>query len=137
MISLEVLLLFAILICVVVLTLCMVVGVVFLVRYFSTFKKLEGQVELLGKSLHDTLTPAVQEVHETAVSLRGLIDTTQDSVMNFASLSMIKKVSPKLAGFKLGLDLSMKAYEAFLADNGIGKDKKRGCVVRFLNKYLK
>lgn len=137
MISLEALLLFAILICVAVLTICMVVGVVFLVRYFSTFKNLEGQVALLGKNLHDTLTPAVQEVHDTAVSLRGLIDTTQDSVVSFTSLSMIKKVSPKLAGFKLGLDLSMKAYEAFLAGNDNGKNKKRGRMVHLFNKYLK
>jgi len=136
MISIEALLLFAILICVVFLTVCMVVGIVFLVRYYSTFKKLEGQLELLGKNLTDSLSPAVKEIHDTAASIRGLIEITQDSVAEYATLSMIKKVSPKLAGLKLGLDLGMKAYNSLLATNGTAKNTKRLNYLEILKKFL-
>lgn len=136
MISLEAVLLFAILICVFFLTVCMIVGIVFLVRYFATFKKLEGQVELLGKTLSDSLSPAVQEIHDTAASVRELVEIAQDSVAEFATLSMIKKVSPKLAGLKLGLDLGIKAYNSFLESDGMVKNKRKLNYLELLKKVL-
>lgn len=125
MISFEALFLFVIMICTVFLTVCMIVGIVFLVRYYSSFKKMEEQLELLKETVNDNITPAIKEFRETTVSLRELIITVQDSVSDFAALSMIKKVSPKLAGLKLGLDLGLKAYESFgVKNNGLGKDRK-------------
>ena len=121
MISVETLLLFVIMVCVVFMTICMITAIVFLVRYYSTFKKLQEQVELLGKNLNANVVPVVQEVRDTASCVRELIGTAQDSVTDFAWISMIKKVSPKLAGLKLGWDLGVKAYKRyFMGTKGKG-----------------
>lgn len=113
MISVETLLLFIIMICVVFLTICMITAIVFLVRYYTTFKKLQEQVELLGKNINANVVPVVQEFRDTAASVRELIGEARDSVADYAAISMIKKVSPKLAGLKLGWDLGVKAYKHY------------------------
>ena len=115
MISFEALLLFIIMLCVVFLTACMVIGIVFLVRYYTTFKKLEEQVENLGRNINANVVPVAQEFSNTAVTLRELINTAQDSVADYATLSMMRKISPKLAGLKLGMDLGLKAYNSYLS----------------------
>lgn len=114
MITIEAMLLFIIMFCVLFLTICMAVGILFLFRFYSSFKKLEQQVESLGKTVNSNITPVAEELRETAASVRELVKTGQKSVIDYTTFSMIRKVSPKLAGLKLGFDLSLKAYDTFM-----------------------
>lgn len=113
MISIDSLLLGIIMVCVLFLTLFVIIGAVFFVRFCMTLKKVEMQIELLTKTVNSSLSPAVQEFRETSLKARDLIGTVQGSVTNIATIAMIKKVSPRLAGIKLGLDLALKGYESY------------------------
>ncbi len=113
MISTEELLLLVIMVCVLFLTAAVIVGAIFFIRFCLTLKRMEMQLEILGKAVNASLSPAVEEFRETSSKFRELIDTLQGSVSNFAMIAMMKKVSPRIAGIKLGLDLAMKAYNNY------------------------
>ena len=135
MISLEALLLLIIMFCVVFLTACMVVGIVFLFRCYSAFRRLEERVETLGKVINDNVFPVAKDFRETAMNVRDLSKTLGDAVSDYALLSMIKKVSPKLAGLKLGMDLGVKAYNSYLSTaSGTDKKRRKGLLEILLNK---
>lgn len=136
MISLEALLLFIIMFCVLFLTICMAAGIFFLVRFHTAFKKIEQQVDALGKTINANVDPVALEVRETAKSVRGLIDTAQHSVSDYATLTMIRKVSPKLAGLKLGIDLGAKAYNSYVAPENPGKGQDWVSIARKLSRLL-
>jgi len=114
MITLEEMILLIIMVCVVFLTVAMIIGAVFL---YASVKKLEAQIEGFKKTLDASVTPAIYEIKETTAKFRQLMDAVQTSVENYAMISMAKKVSPKLAGIKLGLDLALKAYNNYQAVN--------------------
>lgn len=134
MMSIEALLLFIIMFCVLFLTICVAAGILFMVRFYSAFKKIEQQVETLGQSINSNIDPVAMEVRETAKSIRGLIDTTQHSVADYATLNMIRKVSPRLAGLKLGIDLGAKAYNSYMSPDSGGKNQDWVKILRQLSR---
>jgi hypothetical protein len=136
MISLEALLLFIIMFCVLFLTICMAAGIFFLVRFHTAFKKIEQQVDALGKTINANVDPVALEIRETAKSVRSLIDTAQHSVSDYTTLTMIRKVSPKLAGLKLGIDLGAKAYNSYMSPENPGKGQDWVSIARKLSRLL-
>jgi hypothetical protein len=136
MISLEALLLFIIMFCVLFLTICMAAGIFFLVRFHTAFKKIEQQVDALGKTINANVDPVALEIRETAKSVRSLIDTAQHSVSDYTTLTMIRKVSPKLAGLKLGIDLGAKAYNSYMSPENSGKKQDWVSIARKLSRLL-
>lgn len=76
---------------------------IFFIRFCLTLKRMEMQLEILGKAVNASLSPAVEEFRETSSKFRELIDTLQGSVSNFAMIAMMKKVSPKDCRHQAGL----------------------------------
>ena len=118
MMSVEATLLLVIMICTLVTAGAILIGVVFLVRYAAMLNRVELRLEELSRSIEKEVTPTIREFGRAAGSLSGLLDASKEILSNMAFVSITRKVSPRLAGLKLGIDLAMRAYKTYLSTSG-------------------